>query len=83
MSVSLSSIAVLLLLFWLLMPCLLSPTTFGRLWPSTPVRLEQRHSAPDTLARLYRRPLLGSQFPVPASPSQKSERPRRMTRPAI
>ncbi len=82
---ALSSIAVLLLLFWLLMPCLLSPVTFGRLWPSTPVRLEQPeqpHSATDTLARLYRLPpLAGSQFAVPGSQSQKSERPRRMTRP--
>lgn len=54
---ALSSMAVLLLLFWLLMPCLLSPATFGRLGPSTPPRLEQKEqrlSAPDTLARLYR-----------------------------
>jgi hypothetical protein len=54
--VALNSIAVLLLLFWLLMPCLLSPATFGRLWPSAPLRLEQReqrHAAPDVLARLY------------------------------
>jgi hypothetical protein len=56
---NLSLIAAVLLLVWLLMPCLLSPATFGRLWPSAPVRLEQeeqRHSAPaaDILARLYR-----------------------------
>ena len=51
---SLNSIAVVLLLFWLLMPCLLSPATFGRLWPSAPVRIERRQSANDTLARLYR-----------------------------
>lgn len=50
---ALNSIAVLLLLFWLLMPCVLSPVTFGRLWPSAPPRIEQPRSAPDTLAQLY------------------------------
>ncbi len=56
---NLSLVAAVLLLIWLLMPCALSPATFGRLWPSAPPRLEQteqRHSPPDTLARLYRRP---------------------------
>ena len=53
---NLSLVAATLLLVWLLMPCALSPVTFGRLWPSAPLRIEQPHSAPDTLARLYRRP---------------------------
>ncbi|HUK88745.1 MAG TPA: hypothetical protein VLT85_13850 [Terriglobales bacterium] len=82
---NLSLIAAALLLLWLLMPCLLSPATFGRVGPSAPPRLQQREqprSASDTLARLYRRPpLAGSQFSVPGSQSQKSERPRPMTRP--
>ena len=53
---NLSLIAAVLLLVWLLMPCALSPVTFGRLWPSAPPRIEQPRSAPDTLTRLYGRP---------------------------
>lgn len=64
---NLSLLAGVLLLAWLLLPCLLGPATLGRLWPSAPPRIEQRHSAPDTLARLYRRPAASSRFPVLSS----------------
>ena len=64
---NLSLLAAALLLVWLLMPCVLSPATFGRLWPSAPPRLAPPRPALDTLAQLYRRrPLAGSQFPVPS-----------------
>ena len=63
---NLSLLAAVLLLLWLLMPCALSPITFGRLWPSAPLPTAQPGPAADPLARLYRRPpLAGSQFPVP------------------
>ena len=63
---NLSLVAAVLLLLWLLMPCLLSPATFGRLWPSAPAHMEQPRPAPDTLAQLYRRP------PLPAKKEASS-----------
>jgi len=82
---NLSLLAAALLLLWLLMPCLLGPAALSRLYPpGDPPRIEQTQPTSDILARLYRRPPLGgSPFSVPGSQSQKSERPRPMTRPAI